>query len=153
MRLALLLPALALAACAKPDAPAAPSAPSDSVAAVADTAVMTLTKTENDKDILIDQGQVLAIELDANATTGYEWVVADSAALAPALAIDTATYTAGDAGNPPRVGVGGTYTLRLRGVAPGMARVRLDYRRPFEPKETPAADTFAVPVTVRPAAH
>lgn len=150
MRLALLLPALALAACAKPDVPANPAPPAS--AAPADTAVMTLTKTENGKDILIDQGQVLAIELDANATTGYEWMIADSAALAPALTVDTATYTAGDAGNPPRVGVGGTYTLRLRGAAPGTARVRLDYRRSFEPKDTPAADTFAVPVTVRPAA-
>ena len=81
------------------------------------------------------QGQLLAIELDSNASTGYAWEIVEdgSPALEPApVPASTAPAV------PPMVGAGGTSRWRYRAVQPGAATVRLVYRRAWEKEVEPA---------------
>ncbi len=111
-------------------------------------ASQTLGREDSGTPVVAYVGDTLTVVLSANATTGYAWVLADPAALAPALVVTGDAYAPGDAGSPPRVGVGGTYRLRLRAAAAGEGVVRLHYRRSFEPSTVAPADTFAVRVRV-----
>ena len=143
LRASILSAAVLLAACDRPTDPAAE-------ANLAPLTPLTLGHDANGTTVALAAGQAVVVRLDANATTGYGWTLADSAALAPVLAVVGSDYAPDEAGVPPRVGVGGIYTLRLRAAAPGTTRLRLAYRRPFEPSTTAPADTFALAVTVAP---
>ncbi|MCL7715482.1 protease inhibitor I42 family protein [Stenotrophomonas mori] len=89
-------------------------------------------------------GQVLDVALEGNAGTGYRWQVVEDghpqlAALPAAAADDTAAAMPGGAT---------VQHLRFRAVQPGQARLRLEYRRPWEPAG-PAARSAEYAVSVR----
>ena len=140
---------LALAAALLPLALAACQGTGTSTAeAPAHLASQTLGREDSGTTVVAAVGDTLTVVLSANATTGYAWALAERAVLAPALVVTGDAYAPGDAGSPPRVGVGGTYRLRLRAAAAGEGVVRLHYRRSFDPSTVAPADTFAVRVRV-----
>lgn len=75
------------------------------------------------------RGQLLAIALDSNASTGYAWEVVEdgSPVLEPAPVPASAAPAA-----PPMLGAGGTSRWRYRAVQSGTTTLRLVYRRSWE---------------------
>ncbi|HSJ52886.1 MAG TPA: protease inhibitor I42 family protein [Anaerolineae bacterium] len=85
-------------------------------------------------------GEVLAIVLPANPTTGYSWQVeADDAYLA---LLSQEFEPAG-----PAVGAGGREVFQFRALRPGSTDLRFQYRRPWEGQ---AIETRQYQVTIRP---
>ena len=95
----------------------------------------TVVAVHADGETRLRQGQLLAIELDSNASTGYAWEIVEdgSPALEPAPVPASTAPTV-----PPMVGAGGTSRWRFRAVQPGAATVRLIYRRAWEKEVEPA---------------
>jgi len=90
-------------------------------------------------------GDTFAIELEANATTGYEWMLEDS--LPPAiLRVLRQDYVPPNT-QPPRVGEGGHARIVFRAMGAGATDVMLAYARPWDRKAV--ADTARFRVTVR----
>jgi uncharacterized lipoprotein YbaY/predicted secreted protein len=115
--------------------PVAPPAPSP--------ADITLTNSDDGLTIGLKAGQMLAVRLDSNPSTGYSWQVSqvDDAVLkqqGEPLFIQPA-----DA--PP--GAGGAQVFLFTAAAGGSTTLRLVYKRSFEPDAAPA-QTFTVHVTV-----
>ena len=115
--------------------PVAPPAPSP--------ADITLTNSDDGKAIDLKAGQMLAVRLDSNPSTGYSWQISqvDDAVLKPQgepLFIQPA-----DA--PP--GAGGAQVFLFTAAAGGQTTLVLVYKRSFEPDVAPV-QTFTVHVKV-----
>ena len=75
------------------------------------------------------RGQLLAIALDSNASTGYAWeIVEDGSPLLEPAPLPASTAPAA----PPMPGAGGTSRWRYRAVQTGTTTLRLVYRRPWQ---------------------
>ncbi len=106
---------------------------------------VTLTKADNGKTVKATVGQMIAVKLKGNVTTGYSWAV--SIAGMPAMKqVGKIAYKTSVA---PRgmVGVGGMSIATFQAVQAGKATIELQYRRPWE-KNKPAAETFKATVVV-----
>jgi len=84
-------------------------------------------------------GQEVALQLDANASTGYRWELA-SPVPEVVTVVDGGTYR-----EPPdpeaKVGAGGSTSFVFRAVRPGKGALELVYRRPWETGVAPAKTT------------
>lgn len=89
-------------------------------------------------------GQVLAIELASNASTGYGWEVIDDGS--PQL-VPAPVPAKAEVSPPPMPGAGGTSRWRYRAVQAGTTTLRLVYRRSWE-KDVPPASTASYRVVV-----
>ena len=80
------------------------------------------------------RGQLLAVELGSNASTGYAWEIVEdgSPVLEPA---PVPASTAPPA--PPMPGAGGTSRWRFRAAQSGASTLRLVYRRAWEKEVEP----------------
>lgn len=109
--------------------------------------VVTLDAEDNGRQVEVAPGQVLAVSLASNPTTGYRWEVAevDQAVLEPQ---GEAEFRQEDTGDQQLVGVGGTETLRFLAKDPGQTKLGLAYRRSWE-KDVEPLETFSVQVVVR----
>ena len=90
-------------------------------------------------------GWELEVQLPANHTTGYSWVlmpVDNPAVKSQGEATYRENTTAG------KVGVGGVEIWRFSTIKAGEEDLKFEYRRPWE-KETPAAKTMTIQVTVQ----
>lgn len=82
-----------------------------------------------DGETRLQRGQLLAIELDSNASTGYAWEIVEDgspvleSAPVPAIAAPAVA---------PMPGAGGTSRWRFRAAQSGTANLRLVYRRSWE---------------------
>jgi len=91
--------------------------------------------------IEVAAGELLAIVLPANPTTGYSWQVeADEAYLA------LLSQEFEPAGAGVGVGAGGREAFQFRALQPGSTDLRFHYRRPWEGQ---AYDTRHYQVTIR----
>ena len=82
-----------------------------------------------DSETRLRQGQLLAIEWDSNASTGYAWEIVEDAS--PVL--EPAPVPASTKPPAPQLpGAGGTSRWRVRAAQPGTATLRLVYRRAWE---------------------
>jgi inhibitor of cysteine peptidase len=101
-------------------------------------------------------GQVIAIDLTGNPTTGYGWVVdtIDGQAVRqanPVIFHETKKdIPPAQAGERKVVGAGGTFHVTFQAVKEGKATVKLAYRRPWEKDKDPAK-AFTVTIDVQPA--
>ncbi|HYH82128.1 MAG TPA: protease inhibitor I42 family protein [Longimicrobium sp.] len=91
------------------------------------------------------RGSEFDIALKSNQSTGYHWVLVDSAGLGPLRHVGT-RYTV------PRKyrdnnGAGGTETWTFATTGPGQATIHLVYKRPWE--TVPPADSVRFEVRVR----
>jgi inhibitor of cysteine peptidase len=101
-----------------------------------------LTERDDGRLLQLHPGNHFAVQLDANPSTGYGWLVAaaDPEVIAPG-AVTQIT---------PEHAVPGTpviSVLNFQVLRPGHSALRLEYRRPFEKDQVPSK-TFAVDVSV-----
>ena len=102
---------------------------------------ISVTGADNGKSIELTQGQVLVITLDSNATTGYEWDIAefDDQILIPQ---GEPEYIAPDT---DLVGAGGQEVYRFECVGKGQTTLTLIYHQPFDPADP--VETFTLQIT------
>ena len=123
--------AAALAACATEGADPSKSGGAASTTAQADVVQVQPGET------MLRLGQVLAIELDSNASTGYGWEIVEDGspqlepAPVPASALPQET-------TPPMLGASGKSHWRFKAVQAGDTQLRLVYRRAWEKEVAPA---------------
>ena len=81
----------------------------------------------------VSVGEKFEIRLEANATTGYSWVVdAGNSQGLDKLTATGESYAVGEV--PPMVvGAPGTQVFHYLAVAPGQVRIAFRYRRPWDP--------------------
>ena len=96
----------------------------------------TLTSSEDGQTVSVKLGQVLAVSLPSNRTTGYGWV--ERAPSESVLERDGEPTYAQDAASAKRVGGGGIETWRFRATKVGRQTLRLEYVRPWETNVAPA---------------
>lgn len=92
---------------------------------------VTLTEADNGKAVQLSQGQMLTVQLAANATTGYGWTLPERPD-AGVLQFVKQEYQSPGATDPPRAGAGGVATLQFRATGKGTATVKLVYRQPWQ---------------------
>jgi len=106
---------------------------------------LVIDADDNGKTFVVSQGQNVRVELPANRTTGYKWIVASTDR--------TFGYPASDkySSTSSTVGGGGTQKLTWRTDGPipmvGTHTVVLEYRRPWDENVKPAK-TFSFRVTI-----
>jgi predicted secreted protein len=93
----------------------------------------------------VNTGSEFDLALKSNQSTGYQWVLVDSAALGPLR------FVSKDYAVPPEYrdnnGAGGTERWTFRATAAGDGVVSLVYKRPWE--SVPPIDSARFRVTVR----
>jgi inhibitor of cysteine peptidase len=103
------------------------------------------TFTDPSMPIEMRRGAEFNVALKSNQSTGYQWVLADSAALAPLRMVGKG-YTI-PRRNRAANGAGGTETWTFAAPEPGQAVIHLVYKRPWE--RIPPADSARFRVRVR----
>jgi inhibitor of cysteine peptidase len=96
--------------------------------------------------VVVRQGAPFVINLSADPTTGYGWMLTSDPGAAVWL-IGGPDYTP-DPIPAGLMGVGGTTTYRFRAEAPGTAQLEFAYRRSWE-KDVPPAKVVRYDVTVK----
>ena len=96
----------------------------------------TVKQEATPSDYIVREGEVFKVELKANATTGYHWVIVhrDQRNLADSL---------GDIYAPDKkqvnvTGSGGTQTFKFKAVSKGIDTLKFVYVRPWEVGAEPA---------------
>ena len=101
-----------------------------------------VTEGQNQATISVTQNNVIAVKLQENPSTGYQW----DATLSPGLVLQSSDYSMNDAA-PNMVGVGGIRTWIIMAKDPGAQKFSASYRRSWEPltgKETSFSMTIIV---------
>lgn len=103
--------------------------------ASANASEATVVDAHADGETRLQRGQILAIELDSNASTGYAWEIVEdgSPVLEPAPVPARAAPAVA-----PMPGAGGASRWRFRATQPGTTNLRLVYRRSWEKDVEPA---------------
>jgi inhibitor of cysteine peptidase len=104
---------------------------------------IALDADDNGRQIEAKKGQVLAVTLESNPTTGYQWEWVPSQ--------EDVLQQVGEAEFQPRsdlVGAPGTQTLRFKAVKAGQTTLELVYRRSWE-KDVEPLEAFTAQVVVR----
>jgi len=99
-----------------------------------------------DGRVTVVLGQVFAVTLESNPSTGYrwEWVDSQDSILEQ---IGEAQFKPRETGDPPLVGAGGWESFNFKAVNQGQMTLKLVYRRPWEEGVEPLK-TFSLQVTV-----
>ena len=97
---------------------------------------------DSGSDVTVDVGAKLIVRLASNASTGYQWELAE---LDTAVVEHTST-TFRSACRIPTPGCGGTDTWTFTALSPGSTALRMVYHRSWEDQEP--AETFELNVTV-----
>jgi len=108
--------------------------------------VTTIDESDAGSIQTLDVGDFLLIRLEGNATTGYEWVLVEPAALAgsPIEIVKEGDYQTSEC---QLVGEPGEFVFRYRAMRPGTVTLGFEYRRPWDPGDP--IDTYSVTVWVR----
>jgi inhibitor of cysteine peptidase len=103
---------------------------------------LTLTAGDNGRQVEIEAGGKIVINLEGNPSTGYTWEAKDlDTSLLEQVGDPVFISTA-----PGLVGSGGTLTLTFKSLKAGITSLKLVYHRPWEPGVDPL-DTFTITVT------
>ena len=103
------------------------------VASCGGSSVVNLTDVDSGSEVEVSTGDEVRIELDANATTGYEWVVAEGSELTFLELVDS-EYLEPDTG---LVGAPGIQVFEFEVAGEGSGILRLEYLRSFEKLPVP----------------
>ena len=98
---------------------------------------------DNGKTVDLNVGQVLAVSLESNPTTGYAWEPVDFEGGVLQQDGEWEFEPESDA-----VGAGGVQTLRFKATEAGTMELKLVYHKSWE-KDVAPLDTFTVQVTVK----
>lgn len=104
--------------------------------------MLEVDRSYDGREVTLGVGEVVALSLAENPTTGFRWDFAVKPE--PACTLVKSTFERAT-GSP---GKGGTHRWRFQAVHPGSGEIELEYRRPWE-KETPPSQTFKLTVRVR----
>jgi inhibitor of cysteine peptidase len=104
-----------------------------------------LGASDNGGQVELEQGQILAITLESNPTTGYGWEVAE---IDESVLRQKGSALYEPTGPEDVDGAGGLATFRFEAVGVGQTALKLVYLCGCEEDEEPA-DTFSVNVVVR----
>lgn len=104
---------------------------------------LALEAKDNGRQIELEKGQTLAINLEGNPSTGYTWEMVESEDSILRQVGETEFEAESDL-----VGAPGTQTLRFQAVESGQTELKLVYHRPWETDVEPL-ETFTLQVTVR----
>ena len=109
--------------------------------------LLTLVLDESDSGTIrsMDVGELLRIELDGNASTGYEWIRTQPASLEGSPLVSEKEGDYQPLGVQP-VGGPGTFCFRYRAMQTGTVTLAFEYRRPWEPDDP--IDTYTVTIWV-----
>lgn len=105
-------------------------------------APVKLTDADNNKSVQVVVGKRIEIRLPANPTTGYSWLLQSFPGC-----LDLANFSYVPAGKSIP-GEGGMQTVEFLAASGGEGELKIDYRRPWEKSDIPAAKTFSLKVTV-----
>jgi predicted secreted protein len=99
-----------------------------------------------DGQVTVELGQVFAVTLESNPSTGYgwEWIDEEDSIVEQ---VGEAQFKGRDTGDPPLVGAGGWEVLTFKAVSPGQMTLKLVYRRAWEEGVEPLK-TFLLHVVV-----
>jgi inhibitor of cysteine peptidase len=104
--------------------------------------MLKIAEDDNGRRLILGVGDELEVSLAENASTGYQWELAEKAE--PVCKLVNDDFQA--AGTTP--GSSGVHRWQFRAVQPGGGEISLQYRRPWEEDAT-AARSYLVKVTVR----
>lgn len=107
-----------------------------SLGGCATTGPRTLTAADSGTGVSMKVGQTLTVSLPANRTTGYSWHAAGH--ITGVLSLEGQPVYHANPEATGRMGAGGKTTWTYRAISPGEARIRMEYRRPFEDDIAPA---------------
>jgi inhibitor of cysteine peptidase len=99
---------------------------------------LTLGEKDTGRTVDLSAGQKLIVRLPSNATTGFQWVVADAG---PMTQLGDPVYKAPEGSGA--VGASGTQVFTFAAGSSGAGELKLEYRRPWE-KNVPAEKTWSV---------
>ncbi len=111
----------------------------------AGAAPVSATEKDDGQTLGVAKGQTLVVELPANPSTGYTWVV-----LALPSVVETVgepAFASGASESSMVVGAGGTMTLTFRAVEAGTGKLELGYMRPWETAVAPE-QTYSLTLNV-----
>ena len=113
--------------------------------AVPDDVVVSLS--DNGSQVELDQGEILAVTLEANPSTGFWWEVAQ---VDPSILeqMGDGMYYMDDTEDPPPPGTGGVKVYRFRAAGAGQTTLELALRGSAEEDVEPAY-VFSLEVVVR----
>ena len=103
---------------------------------------VTITDTDNGKDVDLTTGQTLIVKLKGNPSTGYAWSVSGDPAPLQLRKSSHERNKSGMAGAPQMS------VLQFSAASAGLANLELIYHRPWEYSAKPAK-TFRIRVNVR----
>jgi inhibitor of cysteine peptidase len=106
-------------------------------------APMTLTHADQGHSFTVQQGDEVVVRIASNATTGYEWAVAQ-------IDSNVLTYQGSEYEAPSTnvVGAGGTQVLRFEATGTGTSPLALKYWRPWE-GDASVVERYDVTITVQ----
>lgn len=108
---------------------------------------MLLTDAHSGQRVSLRVRQETVVQLPSNPSTGYAWVLRDSARTVLEL-VGAPTFESKPTA-PNIVGGGSVAEWHFRATRPGEATLLLEYRRPWEPDTVPAVKEFRVRLVVR----
>ena len=111
--------------------------------AKANGGMVTVTQTDDQKEVSVAAGKEFVVRLPSSLGTGYSWDV-DTFDAAKVEKLGQTEEPAKDA----KPGVTGETVFRFRALAAGTSAVSFKYLRPWE-KTAPPAKTFSVNVVVK----
>ena len=101
--------------------------------------------SDSGKEVQVRVGGELIVDLESNATTGFQWQVAEISDQT-VLGEVSNVYNAPEAGAP--LGAGGIERWTFKGLKKGTARLSMEYNQPWQGGEK-AAETFTLTVVVK----
>lgn len=106
---------------------------------------VTLTETDSGSPVSLRQGQLLAVSLPENGSTGYIWEIVPGAE--SVLSAQGDSYVATTLPGPLGIGGGGVRTFTFMAAASGNAVLRIILHQPWMTNVAPAR-TFEAAITV-----
>jgi inhibitor of cysteine peptidase len=107
---------------------------------------VAVSLSDNGSQIELDQGETLAVSLDANPTTGFWWEVAEVEA-SILEQVGDGIYYMDDTEDPPPPGTGGVKVYRFRAVSAGQTTLKIVLRGSVKEDVEPV-HTFSMLVVV-----
>jgi predicted secreted protein len=105
----------------------------------------TLTESNNGENINLKVNDVIAIKLESNATTGYQWNLSNETD-SNIITLISSDYTVANA-EETLVGGGGYETFNFKAKSKGSTAIILTYNRSWEKGEEPAK-TYRINIVV-----
>lgn len=110
---------------------------------VTDAKTLLLDESDDNSHLWLYSGDLLAIRLASNPTTGYSWSNPDSPVNLELLSSKS------ERGSSDSPGASGFQVFSFKATKPGDSALILTYLRPFE-KDTPPVKKFRLTITVEP---